>query len=57
MKKNKKGNVPTAFEMVNRFGTYEIQRTADTENDFPTIAQGLSKDYPRKLAREIKKEK
>ena len=27
------GGMPeTAFEMVNRYGTYEIQATADTEN-------------------------
>ncbi len=28
------------FDMLNKFGTYEIQPTADTENLFPTIAQG-----------------
>lgn len=28
-------------ELLNKFGTYEIQPTADTENLFPTIAQGL----------------
>ncbi len=32
-----------SFDMVNKYGTYEIQRTCDTENDFPQIAQGLSK--------------
>lgn len=34
----------TAFGMTNAFGTYEVQRTADTDNDFPTIAQGLGKE-------------
>lgn len=33
----------TPYEMVNKYGTYEIQPTADTENEFPTIAQGLPK--------------
>lgn len=30
----------TATEMVNSYGTYNIQPTADTDNDFPAIAQG-----------------
>lgn len=29
------------YEMINKYGTYEIQPTAETENSFPTIAQGL----------------
>ncbi|MGN0519436.1 MAG: hypothetical protein ACI4LB_01730 [Candidatus Fimenecus sp.] len=36
------GNPETAHEMVNKYGTYEIQPTNDTKNPFPTIAQGLS---------------
>ena len=35
--------VPNANEIVLKYGTYEIQPTADTDNDFPKIAQGLSK--------------
>ena len=31
------------FDLVNQYGTYEIQRTADTDNFFPAIAQGLPK--------------
>ena len=31
--------------MVNQYGTYEIQRTADTGNFFPAIAQGLPKGH------------
>ena len=31
----------TAEEMVNTYGTYEIQATADTEFMFPAISQGL----------------
>lgn len=54
MKKNKKikqelavtaimGEPETAFDMVNKYGTYEIQPTADTDNEFPAIAQGNPK--------------
>ena len=38
------GNAEDCFDMVNQYGTYEIQRTADTGNFFPAIAQGLPKD-------------
>ena len=30
-----------AFDLVNKYGTYEVQDTADTSNLFPMIAQGL----------------
>lgn len=33
----------TAEEMVNKYGTYEIQSTAETENQYPAIAQGFNK--------------
>ena len=36
-------NPETPSEMVNKYGTYEIQPTSETDNEFPTIAQGLSK--------------
>lgn len=32
----------TATEMVNRYGTYEIQSTAATDNQYPAIAQGFN---------------
>ena len=31
-----------SFQMVNNYGTYEIQATADTENQYPCIAQGYN---------------
>lgn len=34
----------TPYEMVNKYGTYEIQPTCETEKAFPTIAQGLPKN-------------
>ena len=29
------------FDLVNQYGTYNIQRTADTENTFPLISHAL----------------
>ena len=39
------GQPDDCFELINRYGTYNIQPTADTRNPFPSIAQGL----PRSL--------
>ena len=39
----------TSFELVNKYGTYEIQPTCDSDNDFPKIAQGLPKQKNRKI--------
>ena len=35
------GEPETVTEILNKYGTYEVQDTADTENEFPAIAQGL----------------
>ncbi len=35
------GSPETAEEMINKYGTYEIQPTADSDHVFPAIAQGL----------------
>lgn len=37
------GQPKTSFDIINKYGTYEIQPTSDAGNDFPTIAQGLPK--------------
>ena len=34
------GQPDSCWEMVNRWGTYEVQATQDTDNPFPAIAQG-----------------
>lgn len=39
---NIQGNPKSAYGMLNKYGTYEIQPTADTDNAFPAISQGLS---------------
>ena len=30
------------FELINTYGTYEIQDTANTKNQYPAIAQGYN---------------
>ena len=40
----------TVYELINKYGTYEIQPTSDSDNDFPKIAQGLPKTVNRKTA-------
>ena len=37
-----------SFDMVNKYGTYEIQPSNDTDNMFPAISQGLAKKHRRK---------
>lgn len=39
----------TTFELINKYGTYEIQPTCDSDNDFPKIAQGLPRQENRKI--------
>lgn len=31
----------SCFDIVNQYGTYNIQPTVDTENTFPLVGQGL----------------
>ncbi len=35
------GQPATAEDVVNKYGTYNIQPTADTDDFFPTIAEGM----------------
>ena len=46
-------NPETPFEMVNKYGTYEIQPTGETDNEFPTIAQGLPKQAKKTTVKPI----
>lgn len=39
---NIQGTPKSVYGMLNKYGTYEIQPTADTDNAFPAISQGLS---------------
>lgn len=36
-----RSNPETPLEIINTYGTYEVQATANSENDFPAIAQGI----------------
>ncbi len=52
------GQPKSSFEMTNKYGTYNIQPTNDSENEFPEIAQGLAKSerdkkLPRSAVRKI----
>lgn len=38
------GQPDSTWEMVNRYGTYEVQATQDTDNIYPAIAQGYPSD-------------
>lgn len=35
------GQPETVYEMLHKYGTYEIQPTNDSDNEYPAIAQGL----------------
>ena len=34
------GKPQDAFDLINKYGTYEIQPTCDTDGEYPKIAQG-----------------
>lgn len=42
------GQPVDVHDMLNKYGTYQIQPTADSENAFPKIAQGLPKKEKKK---------
>lgn len=42
------GQPETCDELIHKYGTYEIQPTNDSDNDFPKISQGLATDRKRK---------
>lgn len=39
------GQPESCADLVNKYGTYNIQPTADTENTFPLIAHALPKAW------------
>lgn len=42
------GQPQNAFELINKYGTYNIQPTNDSDQKYPEIAQGLPKNQPKK---------
>ena len=41
------GQPKDADELINKYGTFNIQPTAESETDFPAIAQGYPKNAYR----------
>ena len=39
------GQPEDAFDLINKYGTYNIQPTNEQENRFPMILQGLPSDW------------
>ena len=50
-------NPDSCEEQVNVYGTYEIQPTANTENDFPAIAQGETPQMKKRTHKFFRGEK
>ncbi len=44
-----------SFELINKYGRCNVQATADTDNPFPHIAQGLPNERFRRKRQEEKK--
>ena len=42
------GQPDSTFDLVNKYGTYNIQPTNEQENPFPAIAQGTPKAWKDK---------
>ncbi len=38
------GHPDSQDDVINKYGTFEVQATNGTENDFPQIAQGIPKE-------------
>ena len=38
------GQPENTTELLNKYGTYEIQPTSDSDNEFPAISQGLAEN-------------
>ena len=41
-------------DVINKYGTYEVQSTNGMENDYPQIAQGLAKETAQELTEKKK---
>lgn len=49
MKERGPGQPEGKDDVINKYGTYEVQATCGTENDYPQIAQGMSKQMKNAL--------
>ncbi|MBQ1674584.1 MAG: hypothetical protein II069_00900 [Oscillospiraceae bacterium] len=41
------GDADNCFDLINKYGTYNIQPTADSDHIFPMIAPGLPRKWRR----------
>ncbi len=41
------GDADSCFDLINQYGTYNIQPTADSDHMFPMIAPGLPRHWRR----------
>ena len=41
-------------DVINKYGTYEVQATNGTENDYPQIAQGMAQKDSEKIDKRIR---
>ncbi len=46
------GQPKSCYELINKYGTYNIQPTADTSNEYPAISHGLSKEEAKRVEKE-----
>lgn len=44
------GQPDSTFDLINQYGTYNIQPTNEQENPFPAIAQGMPKAWKNQEA-------
>lgn len=42
------GDPESCMELLNKYGTYNIQPTAESDNEYPFIAQGLPEDKKKR---------
>lgn len=42
-------------DVINKYGTYEVQATCGTENDYPQIAQGMAKQQKEVLKKKAER--
>ncbi len=46
------GQPKSCYELINKYGTYNIQPTADTSNEYPAISHGLSQQEAKRVKKE-----
>lgn len=42
------GDPESCWDMINKYGTYNIQPTADSDNLYPAIAHGLPREKKKR---------